>query len=323
MAEALRAGDRRQLRRGRRPRSRARCSPSPARPPDAAAAARPRTPRPGPATSSPPPPPPPGRRSPARPSSCRPLRDAGVVDAGGRGISVILDAAETVLTGRRPVAATRRRRPRTIPMPVPTGDLTAGRPGVRGDVPPRRRRRPHPGAREALAPLGDSLVVVGGEGLWNVHVHVDDVGAAIEAGIDAGRPHRVRVTHFAEQVAARPTRSVDPSARSPDRRGRRRRRAARAVRARPARWSSPGGPGRRPSTGELLEAIERAAAPPRSWCCPTTPTRSGSPRSPPAPPRSRRRDPRRGHPHRRAGPGPGRARRARARPLLRPGRPRR
>ena len=53
-----------------------------------------------------------------------------------------------------------------------------------------------------LAPLGDSLVVVGGEGLWNVHVHVDDVGAAIEAGIAAGRPHRVRVTHFAEQVEA-------------------------------------------------------------------------------------------------------------------------
>jgi hypothetical protein len=58
-----------------------------------------------------------------------------------------------------------------------------------------------PALRAALAPLGDSLVVVGGEGLWNVHVHVDDVGAAIEAGIAAGHPYRVRVTHFAEQVA--------------------------------------------------------------------------------------------------------------------------
>jgi dihydroxyacetone kinase-like predicted kinase len=45
--------------------------------------------------------------------------------------------------------------------------------------------------------LGDSLLVVGGPDLWNVHVHVDDVGAAVEAGIDAGRPYRVRVTHFA------------------------------------------------------------------------------------------------------------------------------
>ena len=41
-------------------------------------------------------------------------------------------------------------------------------------------------------------------GLWNVHVHVDDVGAAIEAGIAAGRPYRIRVTHFAEQVARPP-----------------------------------------------------------------------------------------------------------------------
>lgn len=49
--------------------------------------------------------------------------------------------------------------------------------------------------------LGDSLLVVGGPELWNVHVHVDDVGAAIEAGIDAGRPYRVRVTHFEDQVA--------------------------------------------------------------------------------------------------------------------------
>jgi dihydroxyacetone kinase-like predicted kinase len=56
--------------------------------------------------------------------------------------------------------------------------------------------------RKTLAGLGDSLVVVGGEGLWNVHVHVDDVGAAVEAGVAAGRPHRIRVTHFVEQVAA-------------------------------------------------------------------------------------------------------------------------
>ncbi|MET9761700.1 DAK2 domain-containing protein [Streptomyces sp. NPDC006372] len=50
--------------------------------------------------------------------------------------------------------------------------------------------------RERLDALGDSLVVVGGDGLWNVHVHVDDAGAAVEAGIEAGRPHRIRITHF-------------------------------------------------------------------------------------------------------------------------------
>ena len=53
-----------------------------------------------------------------------------------------------------------------------------------------------PPLRATLAPLGDSLVVVGAEPTWNVHVHVDDAGAAIEAGIEAGRPHRIRSTHF-------------------------------------------------------------------------------------------------------------------------------
>ncbi|MEU9989524.1 DAK2 domain-containing protein [Streptomyces sp. NPDC048045] len=50
--------------------------------------------------------------------------------------------------------------------------------------------------RERLDVLGDSLVVVGGDGLWNVHVHVDDAGAAVEAGVEAGRPYRIRITHF-------------------------------------------------------------------------------------------------------------------------------
>ena len=112
-----------------------------------------------------------------------------------------------------------------------------------------------PGAHaRTSAPLGDSLVVVGGEGLWNVHVHVDDVGAAIEAGIGAGRPHRVRVTHFAEQVAEAAAASR-PSA------GGRRIVAVAAGPGLAALFAEAGavvvegGPGRRPSTGQLLEAI--------------------------------------------------------------------
>jgi dihydroxyacetone kinase-like predicted kinase len=50
--------------------------------------------------------------------------------------------------------------------------------------------------RDQLGRLGNSLVVAGGQGLWNVHVHVADAGAAIEAGIAAGRPYRIRVTHL-------------------------------------------------------------------------------------------------------------------------------
>jgi len=64
------------------------------------------------------------------------------------------------------------------------------------------------GLRERLDAMGDSVLVVGGEDLWNVHVHVDDVGAAIEAGIEAGRPHRIQVTHFGDLHRMRTTPST-------------------------------------------------------------------------------------------------------------------
>ncbi|NPC95578.1 DAK2 domain-containing protein [Nocardioides sp. zg-DK7169] len=193
------------------------------------------------------------------PEQLRVLADAGVVDAGGRGLSVILDAAETVLTGRRPVPVTAPIGARTIPVPVtplPEGDLTADGPAYEVMYLLDAEDDRIAPLRATLAGLGDSLVVVGGEGLWNVHVHTDDVGAAIEAGIEAGRPRRVRVTHFAEQVAARTSQA---------RSGRR----IVAVAAGPglARLFEeagaivlPGGPGRRPSTGEVLAAIRDCGA---------------------------------------------------------------
>ena len=45
-----------------------------------------------------------------------------------------------------------------------------------------------PAFKDTWAALGDSIVVVGGDGMWNCHVHTNDIGAAIEAGIEAGRP---------------------------------------------------------------------------------------------------------------------------------------
>ena len=194
------------------------------------------------------------------------LAQAGVVDAGGRGLTVVLDAVETTATGRRPM-------PWTAPIgthhirvatraAVPSDDLTEDGPGYEVmyllDVSPDREAETIPVLRQALAALGDSLVVVGGDGLFNVHVHVDDVGAAIEAGIAAGRPYRIRVTHFAEQVAAgRHTTSTRTG------------RKVVAVAAGPglaALFESagavvvPGGPGQRPSTGQLLEAITGCGA---------------------------------------------------------------
>jgi DAK2 domain fusion protein YloV len=190
------------------------------------------------------------------PSQLPALLQAGVVDAGGRALCVVLDAAETAVTGRRPVSGHVPLGVRAIPMPVPSGDLTPGGPAYEVMFLLDADDHRIPALRQALAPLGDSLVVVGGDRLWNVHVHVDDVGAAIEAGIEAGRPHRVRVTHFAEQVERRAAGAVLRQGRTV---------VAVAAGAglgdlfvEAGATVVPGGAGRRPSTGQILEAITRA-----------------------------------------------------------------
>ncbi len=192
------------------------------------------------------------------PDQLQTLRDAGVVDAGGRGLCVILDAAETALTGRRPVVPPTRLGDRHIPVPMPTNDLTPDGPAYEVMYLLDSEDARIPDLKKALAPLGDSLVVVGGGGLWNVHVHVDDVGAALEAGIVAGRPHRVRVTHFAEQIVAARSRTSTRS-------GRRIVAVAagdglRELFEQAGAVVVPGGPGRRPSTGMLVDAIEDSGA---------------------------------------------------------------
>jgi hypothetical protein len=102
--------------------------------------------------------------------------------------------------------------------------------------------------------LGDSLLVVGGPDLWNVHVHVDDPGAAVEAGVAAGRPERIRITHFASQVRGREEPAplaVVACAAGPGIAALLREAGAVVVAS---------GPGRRASAGQLLEAVEGTGA---------------------------------------------------------------
>lgn len=107
--------------------------------------------------------------------------------------------------------------------------------------------------RGRLDALGDSLVVVGGDGLWNVHVHVDDAGAAVEAGVEAGRPYRIRITHFGARPEPREQvqRAVVAVVPGEGLAGLCAEAGATAVLARP---------GEPPASGELVDAIRRAHA---------------------------------------------------------------
>ncbi|MEO6473014.1 MAG: DAK2 domain-containing protein [Aeromicrobium sp.] len=134
------------------------------------------------------------------PEQMKLLARAGVVDAGGRALVVVLDTTEHALTGR--FLGDHISTARAIPVPIANDDLVAGGPSYEVMYLLDAEDEAIMPLRAALAGLGDSLVVVGGEGLWNVHVHVDDVGAALEAGIAAGRPYRIAVTHFADQITS-------------------------------------------------------------------------------------------------------------------------
>nr|WP_223837678.1 DAK2 domain-containing protein [Streptomyces venezuelae] len=125
------------------------------------------------------------------------LGRAGVVDAGGFGLVAVLGALWQALSGQdlapEPVPG------RPMPQPADACAAEHGGPAYEVVYLLEAAEPAVDGLRERLDGLGDSLVVVGGDGLWNVHVHVDDPGAAVEAGVDAGRPYRIRITHFGDQ----------------------------------------------------------------------------------------------------------------------------
>ncbi|WP_405773242.1 DAK2 domain-containing protein [Streptomyces sp. NBC_01538] len=147
----------------------------------------------------------------ATPGQLAVLGRAGVVDAGGRGLVTVLGALVETFRGEAPggvatggAGAARVRVParseviETPPAPDGPDECADAGCGPAFEVIYLLEAEDAAVARlrERLDGLGDSLVVVGGDGLWNVHVHVDDAGAAVEAGVEAGRPYRIRITHF-------------------------------------------------------------------------------------------------------------------------------
>jgi DAK2 domain fusion protein YloV len=188
------------------------------------------------------------------------LKAAGVVDAGGRGLCVLLDALELVVTG----AAANTAAP-TLLVPRDRSGLAlapeAGSDDFDYEVQYLLRDAPEDAVdalRADLAELGDSLAVVGTQGLHNVHVHVNDVGAAIEAGVRVGTPFRITVTRFADQIAA-DTRSAPED--TPAGRGVVAVTAGAGLGALFEQAGAvvvDGGPTANPSTAELLDAVRRS-----------------------------------------------------------------
>jgi fatty acid kinase len=131
------------------------------------------------------------------------LAEAGVVDAGGRGLLVLLDAMSTTLTGRAP------HRQEYLPSPPQASSATtAAAPqfevmyllsgcDARG-VETLRQRLDQLGESVAIAASAD------GAGHYSVHVHADDAGAAVEAGLSVGTASRIQITALSGSASGRP-----------------------------------------------------------------------------------------------------------------------
>ncbi len=208
------------------------------------------------------------------------LKEADVVDSGGTGLLLLIDAFLHIADGR--------------PMPVPDPVEAAGTPAA--DAPERSRPAgtgaPHeaatagcryevmylleaadgsiPSFRQVWSGIGDSIVVVGDAGTYNCHIHTDDIGAAIEAALEVGRPRQVRVTDLWDEVEEE--RWVREAARTPPPEPEERRVGcavvavcagdgiARIFRSLGANRIVTGGQSMNPSTEELLAAINDAPA---------------------------------------------------------------
>lgn len=201
------------------------------------------------------------------------LAEAGVVDAGAAGFVLFFDAALNALDGE-PVADLEE-----------LGDVESAVVDSADGGAARRRREgessvadlrfevmffldladEHSDAfKAAWAEIGDSIAVVGGEGLWNCHIHTNDVGAAIEAALDAGgRPRDIRVTDLFDQIVHVDPLLAGPGVEAPvsavvavaNGDG-----VARLLRSLGVARVVTGGQTMNPSTAELIEAAEAVVA---------------------------------------------------------------
>ncbi len=184
------------------------------------------------------------------------LREAGVVDAGGMGIAVLLQGLRSGLTGA----------PLPPPPPAPIGEVELTGVAHEGhgyctEYVVRGASLDRGALERALGAVGgESLLVVGDARALHVHAHVEDPGPAISAGAQAGALEAVKVENMQAQHdewaaghrggGEPPRLGLVAVAAGPG--------LAAAFRDLGASAIVEGGPTFNPSAGELLETARRA-----------------------------------------------------------------
>ncbi|MBI4321339.1 MAG: DAK2 domain-containing protein [Chloroflexi bacterium] len=131
------------------------------------------------------------------------LRDAGVVDAGGQGLYLILEGMLRCLRGE---------------MLNPTAPADQGAPVATDPIVNAAARAPHEESfgycteflveghgldleqiRARVATMGDSAIAVGDENVVRVHVHTTQPGRVVEYGTQLGTLHQIKIDNMEDQ----------------------------------------------------------------------------------------------------------------------------
>jgi len=129
------------------------------------------------------------------------LKQAGVVDAGGKGLIYVLTGAYNALAGLEDVTVDVEKKKNEIKEPIhrehiDTDDIKFG---YCTEFIINTDFNDIEGFREELSIQGDSLLVVGGEGLIKVHVHTNNPGAVLEKALQLGELNDIKIDNMRYQ----------------------------------------------------------------------------------------------------------------------------
>jgi len=133
------------------------------------------------------------------------LRDAGVVDAGGQGLYVLLEGALRYLKGE--MEEMQNRRPQMITANLPSSPEVPQIIAAEAEEPYgyctnlllQGRKLNLDKIRSRLEKEGKSLVVVGDENTVRVHIHTYDPGAVMRYATSLGTLHQIQVQNMDDQ----------------------------------------------------------------------------------------------------------------------------
>ena len=127
------------------------------------------------------------------------LKQAGVVDAGGKGLMCVLAGAYNAMAMDEVVMDTSdegRIEMLSVAHHVDLGDIEYG---YCTEFMINTEYTDHEGFRTNLSEFGDSLMVVGGEGLIKVHIHTNHPGKVLEKALTLGELNDIKIDNMRYQ----------------------------------------------------------------------------------------------------------------------------